>query len=62
MTRVYSTDLAMFEPIDRATIPQILGQFIFKRYKPQDTIDFTKGGIFLKGSIFLFKIFSNFNP
>ena len=52
MTRLYSSDLVMFEPIDRATIPQILGQFIFKRYKPQDTIDFTKGGIFLKGVAF----------
>jgi len=52
MTRLYSSDLVMFEPLDRATIPQILGQFTFKRYKPQESMDFTKGGIFLKGNAY----------
>ena len=50
MARLFSHDLAMFEHVDRGTISQILSLFTFKKYKPEQTIDFSKGGIFLKGT------------
>ena len=41
----------MFDPVDRNTLSQIIGMFTFKRYKPGQTVDFTQGGIFLKGKL-----------
>ncbi len=52
MARKFCQELAVFEHVDRAAMSQILSLMTFKKYKPDQTIDLTKGGIYLKGYSF----------
>jgi len=46
----YSAELKPFTQVEQpALLKKIVGAFKFKKYKPDQIIDFSKGGIFLKG-------------
>jgi len=59
LTRYYNEELDMLSGADPHVLNQIVNFFTFKKYKPNSKIDFSKGGIFLKG--FLALILALFN-
>jgi len=58
LTKFYNEELEMFANVQPHVLLQIVNLFTFRKYKPHSKIDFTKGGIFLKG---FYLILSSFN-
>ena len=49
MIKYYSNELRAFQNVDSHMLELIQDNLKFRKYKPGSVIDFTQGGIFLKG-------------